>query len=56
VKRLRIANLIRRDLLYQEATITPEFVAYMGRFAGALGLIGQPLHQKEVVAIQCARL
>jgi len=45
-----IAELIRRDLPYYDATISPDFVAGMSRFAQDLGLIDAPLVYDRVVA------
>ena len=44
-----IAELIRRDLPYYDATISPDFVAGMSRFARDLGLIEAPLAYDQVV-------
>ena len=51
-----IAELIRRDLPYYDATITPDFVAGMSGFARDLGLIGWPLAYEQVVATQFSPL
>lgn len=47
-----IAELIRRDLPYYDAAISPDFVAGMSRFARDLGLIERPLAYEQVVATQ----
>ena len=47
-----IAELIRRDLPYYDATITPEFVAGMNQFARDIGILeGNPRYE-DVVATQ----
>jgi NitT/TauT family transport system substrate-binding protein len=51
-----IAELVRRDLPYYDATIAPEFVAGMSRFAENLGLNARPLAYEQVVATQFAPL
>ncbi len=51
-----ITALIKRDLPYYDAAITPEFVAGMSRFACDLQLIDQPLAYERVVAKQFAPL
>ena len=51
-----IAALIERDLPYYDATIAPDFVAGMSRFAQDLGLVAQPLSYEQVVATQFAPL
>lgn len=51
-----ITELIQRDLPYYDATISPDFVAGMSRFAADLGLINRPLAYEEVVATQYAGL
>ena len=49
-----IAELIRRDLPYYDAAISPEFVAGMNRFARAVGIFdGDPAYE-DVVATQFA--
>jgi NitT/TauT family transport system substrate-binding protein len=45
-----IAELIRRDLPYYDASITPEFVGGMSQFARDLELIERPLAYEQVVA------
>jgi NitT/TauT family transport system substrate-binding protein len=47
-----IAELIRRDLPYYDATISADFVAGMSRFARHLRLIERPLVYEQVVATQ----
>ena len=51
-----IAELIRRDLPYYDAAITPDFVAGMSQFARDLRLVDWPLHYEQVVATQFAPL
>jgi ABC-type nitrate/sulfonate/bicarbonate transport system substrate-binding protein len=51
-----IAELIRRDLPYYDATITPAFVAGMDQFARDMGLLDRPLRYEQVVATQFAPL
>ena len=51
-----IAELIRRDLPYYDAAITPDFVAGMSQFARDLRLVDRPLHYEQVVATQFAPL
>jgi ABC-type nitrate/sulfonate/bicarbonate transport system substrate-binding protein len=47
-----IAELIRRDLPYYDASISPEFVAGMNQFARDIGILkGQPSYE-DVVAAQ----
>lgn len=49
-----IAELVRRDLPYYDASISPEFVAGMNRFARAIGILdGDPAYD-DVVATQFA--
>jgi NitT/TauT family transport system substrate-binding protein len=45
-----IAELVRRDLPYYDATITPEFVAGMNRFARAEGVLTGDVPYGQVVA------
>jgi ABC-type nitrate/sulfonate/bicarbonate transport system substrate-binding protein len=45
-----IAELIRRDLPYYEATISPGAVESMNRFARELGLLSKPVAYRDVVA------
>jgi len=51
-----IAELIRRDLPYYDASIAPDFVAGMSQFARDLGLIERPLAYEQVVATQFSPL
>lgn len=51
-----IAELIRRDLPYYDATITPAFVDGMNGFARDLGLLQGPVPYERVVAAQFASL
>jgi len=50
------AELIRRDLPYYEAKITPEFVAGMNRFARDMGILKGEVPYERVVATQFAEL
>src|SRR5258708_1452030 len=45
-----IAELIRRDLPYYDAKITPEFVASMNRFACEMGILKRDVPYEHVVA------
>jgi ABC-type nitrate/sulfonate/bicarbonate transport system substrate-binding protein len=49
-----IAELIRRDLPYYDASISPSFVAHMNQFAQDLGLLSGPVPYERVVATQCS--
>jgi NitT/TauT family transport system substrate-binding protein len=51
-----IAELIRRDLPYYDAKITPEFVADMNAFARSMGILGDDVPYERVVARQFAEL
>jgi NitT/TauT family transport system substrate-binding protein len=51
-----IAELIRRDLPYYDAKITPEFVAGMNAFARSMGILGGDVPYERVVATQFAEL
>ena len=51
-----IAELIRRDLPYYDATISPDFVAGMNAFARDLGILSGDVSYERVVATQFARL
>ncbi len=51
-----ITDLIRRDLPYYDATLSPAFVAGMSDFAQRQGLIASPLAYEGVVATQFAPL
>jgi ABC-type nitrate/sulfonate/bicarbonate transport system substrate-binding protein len=45
-----IAELVRRDLPYYEAAISPGAVESMNRFARELGLLSKPVAYRDVVA------
>ncbi len=51
-----IAELIRRDLPYYDAKITPDFVAGMNRFARDIGILTGDVPYEHVVATQFAEL
>lgn len=51
-----IAELIRRDLPYYDATIATETVANMNRFAQEIGLLSEPVAYEDVVAKQFTHL
>jgi NitT/TauT family transport system substrate-binding protein len=51
-----IADLIRRDLPYYDAKITPEFVAGMNAFARDIGILKGEVPYEDVVATQLAPL
>jgi NitT/TauT family transport system substrate-binding protein len=51
-----IAELIRRDLPFYKASISPSFVADMNRFAQDLGLLTGPVPYGHVVATQFSAL
>ena len=51
-----IAELIRRDLPYYDAAISPRTVAAMNRFAQDLGLLSGPVPYETVVAADLAAL
>jgi ABC-type nitrate/sulfonate/bicarbonate transport system substrate-binding protein len=51
-----IAELIRRDLPYYDASISPEFVAGMNRFSSDLGILDGDIPYERVVATQFAPL
>lgn len=51
-----IAELIRRDLPYYDAAISPQTVAGMNRFAQDLGLLSGPVPYETVVAAELAAL
>jgi NitT/TauT family transport system substrate-binding protein len=51
-----IVELIRRDLPYYDASISPDFVAGMSQFSRDLGLVEQPLRYEQVVATQFSPL
>jgi NitT/TauT family transport system substrate-binding protein len=48
-----IAELVRRDLPYYDATISPEFAAGMNQFARDVGILkGNPAYER-IVAMEC---
>ena len=51
-----IAELIRRDLPYYDATLSPDFVAGMSEFARSQGLLAGQVAYEDVVATQFAPL
>ncbi len=51
-----IAELIRRDLPYYDASISPEFVAGMNRFSRDVGILTEDVPYESVVAAQFADL
>src|SRR5215472_6046391 len=51
-----IAELIRRDLPYYEAKITPEFVAGMNDFARVMGILKDDVRYDHLVATQLSEL
>jgi hypothetical protein len=51
-----IAELIRRDLPYYDAKITPEFVAGMNAFAREMGILSGDVPYEQVVATRFAGL
>jgi ABC-type nitrate/sulfonate/bicarbonate transport system substrate-binding protein len=51
-----IAELIRRDLPFYDATIKPTAVSGMSDFARSLGILDRPLAYEDVVATQFAPL
>jgi NitT/TauT family transport system substrate-binding protein len=51
-----IAELIRRDVPYYDATISPDFVAGMNQFARDLGILGGEVPYEQVVAARFAPL
>lgn len=51
-----ITELIRRDLPYYDAALSPEFVAGMTEFARGQGLLAGPVPYTDVVATQFAPL
>ncbi len=51
-----IAELIRRDLPYYDAKITPDFVAGMNAFARDIGILKSEVPYERVVATQFAPL
>jgi ABC-type nitrate/sulfonate/bicarbonate transport system substrate-binding protein len=51
-----IAELVRRDLPYYDASVSPEFVARMNRFTRDLGVLDREVPYEQVVATQFAPL
>ena len=51
-----ITELIRRDLPYYDASISPEFVAQMNGFARDIGILAGEIRYDEVVATRFADL
>ncbi|MBV8505345.1 MAG: hypothetical protein JOZ11_05990 [Alphaproteobacteria bacterium] len=51
-----IADLIRRDLPFYDAAISPEFVAGMSQFARDLGILNGEAPYEQVVATRFAHL
>jgi len=51
-----IAELIRRDLPYYDARITPEFVAGMNAFAREMGILSGDVPYERIVATRLAKL
>jgi ABC-type nitrate/sulfonate/bicarbonate transport system substrate-binding protein len=51
-----IADVIRRDLPYYDASISPEFVAGMNRFAQAEAILTDDVPYEQVVATGFASL
>ncbi|MSP38513.1 MAG: ABC transporter substrate-binding protein [Deltaproteobacteria bacterium] len=51
-----IAELVRRDLPYYDANISPEKVASMNRFAQDIGLLSAPVAYHQVVATEFSHL
>ncbi len=51
-----IAELIRRDLPYYDASISPEFVAGMNQFARDIGILKGDVPYERVVATQFSHL
>jgi ABC-type nitrate/sulfonate/bicarbonate transport system substrate-binding protein len=51
-----IAELIRRDLPYYDAAISPEFVAGMNKFARDIGILQGDIPYDQVVAVRFAPL
>jgi NitT/TauT family transport system substrate-binding protein len=51
-----IAELIRRDLPYYDAKITPEFVAGMNAFARSMGILSDNVPFERLVATRFAEL
>ena len=53
---IAVAELIRRDLPYYDAAISPEFVAGMNRFARDIGILQERIPYENVVATRFAGL
>jgi ABC-type nitrate/sulfonate/bicarbonate transport system substrate-binding protein len=51
-----ITDLIRRDLPFYDATISPEFVVGMNQFARDVGILEQDVRYEDVVAAQFKEL
>ena len=51
-----IAELIRRDLPYYDATISRDFVAGMSRFSRDAGILDEDVPYERVVAAQLSQL
>jgi hypothetical protein len=51
-----IAELIRRDLPYYDATISRDFVAGMNRFSRDAGILTGDVAYEEIVATQVSKL
>jgi ABC-type nitrate/sulfonate/bicarbonate transport system substrate-binding protein len=51
-----ITELIRRDLPFYDATISPEFVAGMNQFARDVGILQHDVRYGDVVAAQFKEL
>ena len=51
-----ITDLIRRDLPYYDAALSPEFVAGMSGFARGQGILDEDLQYETVVATQFSAL
>jgi hypothetical protein len=45
-----IGGLVARDAPFYDANISPEAVDGLNKFAGANGLISQPVHHDQLVA------
>ena len=51
-----IAELIRRDVPYYSASITPQAISGMCAFARSLGLLNSEPRYEDIVATECAPL
>ncbi len=51
-----IANVVKRDLPYYDAAITPEFISGMSTFSRAMGLINEDVSYDQAVATQFSEL